>query len=130
MAQRIIFVVDSSPDGALISTLEKHGFEVSTQTASAILAKALITDPPDLVMIDVSDALEGIELLKRIRASYDPKKTMILVSAEWGTGQGTLALANGADAFEPKPTDGASMTATVERLLRPRLVMAANASEE
>ena len=121
-----MFVTDSAPDERLIAALEEHGFAVSTETQSPGGIKASPT-PPDLIVLDVRDAHDGLERLKEIRAKSVLQTASLLVLAEWGTGQATLALANGADAFEPKPIDAKQLIAAVERFLRPRLVMTAGA---
>ncbi|HXI24047.1 MAG TPA: hypothetical protein VNG71_09230 [Pyrinomonadaceae bacterium] len=124
MTQRIMFVTNSAPDERLIAALEEHGFAVSTETHPPLGTEASLT-PPDLIVLDVLDAYEELERLKEIKTSSDLQTAPVLVLAEWGTGQATLALANGADAFEPKPIDAKRLIAAVERFLRPRLVMTA-----
>ena len=123
-----MFITDSAPDGMLIAALEEHGFAVAIETQSAGVIEASLT-PPDLIVLDVLDAYEGLERLKKIGARPDLKTAPVLVLAEWGTGQATLALANGADAFEPKPIDSTRLIAAVETFLRPRLVMTAAAKD-
>src|SRR5437763_7370371 len=101
MNQRIMFVTDSAPDERLSAALEEHGFAVSTETR--LIASEASPTPPDLIVLDVLDAYEGLKRLQEIRARSDLKTASVIVLAEWGTGQATLVLANGADAFEPKP---------------------------
>jgi len=126
MTQRILFVTDSAPDERLIAALAEHGFAISTETRPRVATEASLT-PPDLIVLDVQDAYEGLEGLKEIKTRPDLKTSSVLVLAEWGTGQATLSLANGADAFEPKPIEAPRLIAAVERFLRPRLVMTAAA---
>ena len=128
MTQRIMFVTDSAPDETLIAAMEEHGFAVSTETQPAVAIETSLT-PPDLIVLDVLDAYEGLELLKEIKTRSDLKTASVLVLAEWGAGQATLALANGANAFEPKPIDAKRLIAAVDRFLRPRLVMTAAAKD-
>ena len=123
-----MFVTDSAPDERLIAALEEHGFAVSTETQPPVAIEGSLT-PPDLIVLDVMDAYEGIELLKEIRARSDLKTASVLVLAEWGTGQAALALAKGADALEPKPIDAKRLIEAVDRFLRPHLVMTAAAKD-
>ena len=123
-----MFVSDSAPDEKLIAALDEHGFAVTTETQPPVLIEASLT-PPDLIVLDVLDASEGLERLKEIKTRSDLKTASVLVLAEWGTGQATLALTNGADAFEPKPIDAKRLIAAVESFLRPRLVMTAAAKD-
>jgi DNA-binding response OmpR family regulator len=129
MTQRIMFVTDSAPDERLVAVLEEHGLAVTTETKAPVGSEAAVT-PPDLIVLDVRDTNEGLECLKEIRARSDLKTSSVLVLAEWGTGQATLALTNGAVAFEPKPIDANRLIAAVDQLLRPRLVMTASASDD
>src|SRR5205085_9569142 len=115
MNQRIMFVTDSAPDERLIAALEEHGFAVSTETQPPGVIEASMT-PPDLIVLDVQDAYEGSKRLQEIRARSDLKTASVLVLAEWGTGQAILALANGADAFEPIPIDAERLIAAVDRI--------------
>jgi len=128
MTQRIMFITDSAADERLVAELEEHGFAVSTETRLPVATEASPT-APDLIVLDVVDAYEGLERLQDIRAKSDLKTASVLVLAEWGTGQATLALANGADAFEPKPIDAKRLIAAVDRFLRPRFVMTAAAKD-
>jgi len=128
MTQRIMFVTDSAPDETLIAAMEEHGFAVSTETQPAVAIEASLT-PPDLIVLDVLDAYEGLNRLQEIKTRSDLKTASVLVLAEWGAGQATLALANGANAFEPKPIDAKRLIAAVDRFLRPRLVMTAAAKD-
>ena len=118
-----MFVTDSAANERLIAALAEHGFAVSR--ATPLMATEASPATPDLIVLDVLGAYEGLELLKEIKTRPDLKTASVLVLAEWGTGQATLALANRADAFEPKPIDAKRLIAAVDRCLRPRLVMTA-----
>jgi DNA-binding response OmpR family regulator len=126
MTQRIMFVTDSAPEETLIAALEEHGFAVSIETEPPVATEA-VPPAPELIVLDVRDPYEGLERLREIKTKSGLKTASLLVLAEWGTGQATLALANGADAFEPKPIDANRLIAVVDRFLRPQLVMTAGA---
>ena len=111
----------------MVDALREHGFEVSAKT-TPIAYEQLRLSPPDLLVIDVLDPREGIEVLRSVRSAPELKPTLVLMIAEWGTGQPTLALSHGADAFEPKPVDGSRLIAAVRKLLRPNMVMVAKAN--
>ena len=125
MIERIIFVTDDAIGDPLVDSLRAHGFEVSIETRCHAAYQQALASPPHLLVLDVANAVRAIELLKRVRSAATLNKTPVLVLAEWGTGQATVALTSGADVFEPKPIDAARLIAAVERCLRPRLVMAA-----
>ena len=126
-ARQIMIVTGGAADEWLVDALRQHGFEVSAAT-TPIAFERLLLSPPDLLVIDVLDPKEGIELLKSVRSALALKATLVLVIAEWGTGQPTLALSNGADAFELKPIDAPRLIAAVRKLLRPHMVMVAKAN--
>ncbi len=83
----------------------------------------------DLIVIESTDPPSGsIEFIKRVRATQQLAGILILILAEWGTGEPILALSAGADAYEPnetKPVDPNRLVTSIERLLH-RQVAAAN----
>ena len=127
MTQRILFVSDGTIDKSLRAALEERRFEVAESDSQRALSKLTIGSF-DLLIIDVRDATQAIELLKNVRSVTSLRNVLTLIIAEWGTGQPTLALSEGADAFEPSPMDAPRLVAAVEQLLRPHMVMAAKAS--
>ena len=126
--QRILIVTDSDADTSRRRALEKVGFDVSVEGDSARALAILTNASFDLLIIDINEAKQGVDLLHRVRGISRLERLPILTIAEWGTGQPTIALSGGADAFEPKPINGARLVAAVEKLLRPRMVMTAKAS--
>jgi DNA-binding response OmpR family regulator len=73
-------------------------------------------------------AIDGLGLIKRIRQNAELQRLSILAVGEWGTGQPTMALTAGADAFEPEPVNEERLIAAVDKLMRPNLTMIASAS--
>ncbi|HYT50049.1 MAG TPA: hypothetical protein VEL78_06635 [Pyrinomonadaceae bacterium] len=127
MTQRILFVSDGTIDQSLRAALEEQRFEVAESDSQRALSKLTIGSF-DLLIINTRDATQAIELLKKVRSVTSLRNVLTLVIAEWGTGQPTLALSEGADAFEPAPIDVPRLVAAVEQLLRPHMVMTAKAS--
>jgi CheY-like chemotaxis protein len=62
-------------------------------------------------------AADGAHLLRRVRDTEGLARTPVLVMTGYGTGAPTLTLAQGADAYEPKPVEPESLLASVRRLL-------------
>jgi len=125
-SQRILIVSDSSefPRAAL----EERGFAVTISKDCDIAFEDLFEARFDLVVVDFSPARDGIEFIKRVRATPQLTGILILIMAEWGTGEPTLALAAGADVYEPvaaKSIDSSRLITSIERLLG-RQVAAAN----
>ena len=129
-ATRILIV--TARDGRWTNThqaLARHDFETIDAPDFAAAYAHLLDSHFELIVIEsVRLALGGIEFIKRVRATPQLTGILILVLAEWGTGEPTLALAAGADAFEPnegKPIDSSRLITSIERLLS-RQVAAAN----
>ncbi len=127
MRQRILFVSDVVFDQRLRPALEERRFEI-TQADPARALTQLTDDTFDLLIINLREPGEAVDLLKAVRAETRLHNLQTLLIAEWGTGQPTLGLSQGADAFEPAPIEVPRLIAAVEKLLRPRLVMTARAS--
>jgi len=115
--QRILIASDEAFPAPIRAALEHRGFEVTIAQDFKSGYSQLLQSAFDLAIVDLAEGTDGVDFIKRIRATTQLSKTVILATAEWGTGQATLALSQGADAFEPKPLDAPSLVAAVERLL-------------
>jgi DNA-binding response OmpR family regulator len=105
--------------------LEERGFKVIAAEDSDTAFCKLLETPFDLVVVDLVKPEEGVEFVGRVRDTAELRQTFVLTLAEWGTGQATMALAKGADSFEPRPIDATRLVLAVERLLRTQLTRAA-----
>ena len=126
--QQILIVSDHTPEESTRATLEQRGFAVTLAPDLESAYGQLLGSVFDLVIVDVAHAPEGVEFVRRLRATPRLNQTFVLTLAEWGTGQTTLALTAGADSFEPKPIDATRLVAAVERLLRQRVAKTAAAT--
>ena len=126
--QRILIVSDKAHLNFARAALQQRGFAVTIAKACDTAFENLLRAPFDLVVADFGPARDGIEFIRRVRATPQLTGILILIMAEWGTGEQTLALAAGADAYEPneaKPIDPSRLITSIERLLG-RQVLAAN----
>ena len=99
-------------------TLEHHGYSVTTACDGLEAYDLAVRLRPDLIITDVfMPAADGAHLLRRIRDTAELAATPVLVTTGYGTGAPTLTLAQGADAYEPKPVDPEALLASVRRLL-------------
>ena len=117
-SQRILIVSNSAAFPR--AELEQRRFEVTTANDCDTAFEKLLGASFDLVVVDFASADEGIEFIKRVRATPRLTGILILIVAEWGTGEPALALSAGADAYEPneaKPIDSSRLTISIERLL-------------
>jgi len=125
----LIVATDDDERAAMRQALERRDFEI-VDAADFTRAYALLLESQfDLIVIQSAGSpRDGIEFIKRVRATPRLTGILILVIAEWGTGEPTLALSAGADAYEPnepKPIDPSRLHTSIERLLS-RQVAAAN----
>lgn len=117
----LIAAPDDDERGAMRQALERH-FEI-VDAADFTEGYALLLESPfDLVVIrSAGPPQAGVEFIKRVRANGRLTGILILAIAEWGTGEPTLALSAGADAFEaangPNPVDVDRLHTSIERLL-------------
>jgi two-component system, OmpR family, phosphate regulon response regulator OmpR len=121
---RILIVSADAQFDFMRAAVEARGFEVSVAHDQEGAYRCLLKSPVDLVVIDLEQAPRDIEFIQRLRATPKLSKTFVLALGEWGTGQPTVALARGADAYEPRPVNTERLIAAVERMLRPELAVA------
>ena len=130
MTQRILIAAAEGDGPAMRQALERGNLEI-VDTADFTRAYALLLESQfDLIVIQsAGPPLDGIEFIKRVRATPRLTGILNLVIAEWGTGHPTLALSAGADAYEAAngttPADLDRLHTSIERLLS-RQVAAAN----
>src|SRR5436853_6400226 len=123
MNERILIISDDEPNASLQRALDGHGFAVTVVENADDGYQQLSQLQFDLVIINLNRPITGVGLIKRIRSNPTLRRLMVLTIAEWGSGQPTIALAQGADGFEPAPVDADRLVMAVERLLRPNMFM-------
>jgi len=125
-SQRILVVSDNADFPRV--AIEQRGFAVSMATDCDTALERLLDASFDLVAVDSFGAQDGVEFIRRVRATPQLTGILILIMSEWGTGEPALALSAGADAYEPsEPTsiDPNRLITSIERLLS-RQAAAAN----
>lgn len=115
--QTILIFSDYALDEIARNALEQCGYSISVAYDADKAYDHLLSAPFDLVIIDVARAQKGVEFVKRLRATPKLSRILVLTISAWGTGQATLALTAGADAFESKPMIPERLVTAVERLL-------------
>ena len=121
---RILIVSDDVQFDFMRDAVEARGFEVMVAPDHESAFQRLSESSFDLVIIDLTQGPRDIRFIRRLRAIPEFSKTFVLALGEWGTGQPTFALSQGADACEPKPVNAERLVASVERMLRRRLAVA------
>ncbi|MGI9108120.1 MAG: response regulator [Pyrinomonadaceae bacterium] len=99
-------------------TLERQGYQVVTAEDGLKAYEFALILRPDLIITDVQmPSADGAHFVRRVRDTEELAATPIIVTTGFGTGNATLTLSIGADAYEPKPVNPASLLETVRRLL-------------
>jgi DNA-binding response OmpR family regulator len=117
--QRIL-VIDDDP--AVTSVLKRglsyEGFAVEVASSGTEGLGIARDRPPDLAILDVMmPGLDGIEVLRRIRAADDALPVLLLTAKDAPTDQ-VLGLESGADDYVTKPFTFDVLLARVHALLR------------
>ena len=129
MTRRILIVTaDDNERAAIRQGLEPH-FEILDAADFDRAYAGLHASRIDLVLIKgAGSPQDGFEFIKRVRATARLTDTLIMVWAEWGAGEPTLALSAGANAYEPasgsNPIDLNRLHSSIERLLGPKVATA------
>ena len=124
MKQRILIISDDRTSESLRRALDERGFDVTLTEDANDGYRQVLDTTFDLVLVNLDSAITGAGLIKRIRSNSNLDQMRIMTVAEWGTGQATMALAQGVDSFEPKPVEAGRLVEAVERLLQSRAVTA------
>lgn len=117
-SQRILIVSNSAAFPR--AELEQRGFEIAIAKSCETAFEELPGARFDLVVVAFAPARDSVEFIKRVRNKPELTGILILIMAEWGTGEPTLALSAGADAFEPgdgELIDPTRLMTSIERLL-------------
>ena len=121
--QRILIVSNARVRVSLRRQLNARGFAVTFERTSSEAFDQLFRSSFDVVVMDLVSTADAGEFIKRIRKIVTFKAIPIVVVGEWGTGQLSLALSAGADAFEPA-LDAARLIEAIARLPKRRAAAA------
>lgn len=118
MGQRIL-IVEDDPDVVRVASayLTREGFDVEiARDGETGLARALEA-PPALVVLDrMLPGMDGLEVLRRLRA--EARTPVILLTARTEEGDRIAGLEAGADDYVPKPYSPRELVARVRAVLR------------
>jgi DNA-binding response OmpR family regulator len=103
---------------ALTYILERAGFEVTTRTDGQAALAAALAEPPAVLVLDVSlPVLDGLEVLRRLRADVRGQRVPVIVLTARGRhADRESALDSGADLYLTKPFSNAELIAAVRRV--------------
>lgn len=119
-----ILAVDDNEEGlyALEQLLQAHGFETVTASSGESALKAVSTEAPDLILLDVQmPGLSGLEVVKRLKRDpwfrYIP---VLLLTANDDQNDLVVGLEHGADDYIRKPYVSDELIARVRAAMRTR----------
>jgi len=117
---RLLIVDDIMENRALLSRFfSNRGFLIAQADNGAAALRSIERQSFDAVLLDVlMPGMDGIEVLKRIRATHSPfQLPIIMVSGKSATDDIKLALKLGANGYITKPIDLSAAFALVQKHL-------------
>lgn len=119
MRRRAIVVDDQPSNLALLEELlEPFDFDLQTASGGEAAIALVAERMPDIMMLDlVMPGLDGLEVLKRLRAENARRFPIVMVTAYTDRDLRLRALEAGADEFLEKPIDEAILRARIRTLL-------------
>ena len=103
-----------------VYTLEQTGFQAKGFTDGISMLNALEFETPELIILDIMlPEMDGVEILKKIRADKKHKNIPIIMATAKGTEMDKIGgLNSGADDYLVKPFGVMEMVARVKAVLR------------
>jgi CheY-like chemotaxis protein len=127
-ARRVLIVDDVADNRAVLARpLVRRGFEVVEAAGGFSALELVVRRRFDVVLLDIMmPGVDGIQVLRRIRADYSPEQLPILmVSAATDRPLVEQAFALGANDYITKPIDFAVAFLRIEQALSSRSVSTA-----
>ena len=119
MAVLLIVEDDLRIRTALTRALTERGHAVSSEPAGLPALQRLVSDPPDLVVLDLGlPRLDGIEVCRRLRDASDVP--ILMLTARDSLDSRVEGLDTGADDYLVKPFERQELLARLRALLRRR----------
>ena len=118
VAARVLIIEDDATVAEVVGRyLAREGYEVEIESDGAVGLERALSDPPELVVLDLMlPSLGGLEVCKRIRAAA-PVPVIILTALGEETDR-IVGLELGADDYVAKPFSPRELTARVKAVLR------------
>jgi DNA-binding response OmpR family regulator len=121
LGRRDVLVVDDEPTiGEVVGRyLARAGYEVRIAADGGSALARVAERPPDLVVLDLMlPGLDGLEVMRRIRARHRDTTAIILLTAKGEETDRIVGLRLGADDYVVKPFSPGELVARVDAVLR------------
>jgi len=118
---KVLIVEDEAGLVTLLKyNLEKHGFETAEVMDGKLVMSAVMTEHPDLILMDwMLPNVSGVDLCREIRQNPEVKLTpIIMVTARADEADKVRGLSYGADDYMTKPFSVPELIARIQALLR------------
>lgn len=121
MSQRILVVEDEAPVRLLLDKmLSTAGYEVISVPDGITALKAVRTNPPDLVLCDLTmPNIDGYSLIAMLKRDRSFKAPIVVLSGRVRDKDVKAAMDAGADAYLAKPIGRDDLLSKVAEHLRP-----------
>jgi two-component system phosphate regulon response regulator OmpR len=117
MIKLLVIDDDEALNALLTEYLGQFGFAVRTAALPEDGLRALKTDPPDLVVLDVMlPGMDGLAVCRKIRETSGVP--IVMLTARGGVMDRILGLEMGADDYLPKPFEPRELVARIQAVLR------------
>jgi len=119
MAKRVLLAEDEPIIVASLTfLLERAGMAVAAEMNGQAALSAALADPPDVMVLDVMlPGLDGLEILRRLRAAEATRALpVVMLTAKGQREDRENALGAGADMFITKPFSNSALVEAVTRL--------------
>ena len=116
-----VLVVDDEPTIAEVVSryLQRAGYATQIASDGARAMDAAATLQPDLIVLDVKlPRVDGLEVMRRLRAEGRQQPAVILLSGRAGELDRVIGLRSGADDYVVKPFSPVELVARVEAVVR------------
>jgi len=116
-SKQVLLVEDNGDTlAALELLLGLDGYEVRTANDGSQGYRAFLDCSPDVVITDLNmPSIDGLELIRLIRADHNsPKTPIIVISAD--SGHGDMVKSAGANYFLSKPYDYDQLKSIIDRM--------------
>jgi two-component system, NtrC family, nitrogen regulation response regulator NtrX len=129
MSESILIVDDEVAIlNSLSPILEDEGYQVTVAKSGAEALKTLITEPPDLMLLDIwMPEMDGLETLKRAREQM-PKLLVVMMSGHGSIETAVKAIKLGAYDYIEKPLSLENVTLRIRHALDQRRLEEENQS--